>query len=482
MLVGIGTAARPEIDLFSLFLIRLLQFRLAAAAKNDRGVWSIIACMDEELPTDVAGTPLRLARHFFLAQVLLLTEVNLPIAQLVSIGLEYICLTDELADMLAEALGPEFGQVLTGPDGTSDMASVAGFTLTPHLVDQHALMVLMDVCEPLTATEVRRLLWFVGGQEFRAQIVFERICLAELRTAVPDWLAARDVLRRAYALGRRCGLPGLTQGAARTIARITDQNLKDPVEALHVANAMAAEIGWSPGQEDGLAAILLGKGDAAEALAIWRRLLPIWRPKDEFDLQQTFSHRLAAVAAARQDGWTEAANWLQSARGLADDINQAIYCAGLLVDEGFARWKGGDNDAALSCLVEGIRAIDRLAADEADDNIYMLRKRAGHTLMWMANTTAGKQSAGFKAPPPAFCSSLEPVKGARLRSTSSDSMWVELLEFEFFAGLGDAHFRVYEARLKTSIYGIVRLSFNQLRLQRRLQSAALDDLVEVAGD
>ena len=418
VLVGIGTAARPETDRFSLFLIRLMQFRLAAAAKNDRGARAIIACMDEELPADVAGTPLRLARYFFLAQVLLRTEVNLPIAQLVSIGLEYIRLTDELADVLADAHGPEFDQVLTGPDGAPDMASVAGFTLTPHLVDWQALGVLVDACEPLDATEVRRLLWFVGGQESTAQIVFERIWLAELRAAAPDWLAARDVLRRAYALGRGCGLPGLAQGAARTIARITDENLKDPAEALRVADAMAAEIGWSPGQEDGRAAILLGKGDAADALAIWRRLLRAGGPKDEFDLQQTFSHRLAAVAAARLDEWTEAADWLQSARGLADDVNQTIYCAGLLVDEGYARWKGGDNRAALACLVEGLCAIDQLASDKSDDNIYLLRKRAGHTLMWMANTTAGKQPAGFEAPPPACCSSLEPVKAARLPSTS----------------------------------------------------------------
>ena len=61
-------------------------------------------------------------------------------------------------------------------------------------------------------------------------------------------------------------------------------------------------------------------------------------------------------------------------------------------------------------------------------------------------------------------------------------MWVQLLEFEFVAGLGDEQFRVHEERLKASIYGVVRLSFNQLRLQRRLRSGALDNLVEIVGD
>ena len=288
-------------------------------------------------------------------------------------------------------------------------------------------------------------------------------------------MASQDVLRRAYLLGRRCGLPGLAQGAARTIARITDENLKDPAEALRLADAMAAEIGWSPVQEDGRAAILLGRGDAADALHSWR-------PKDEFDLQQTFSHRLAAVAAARLEEWTESADWLRSARGLADDKNQTIYCAGLLVDEGYARWKGGNNRAAMLCLVEGLNAIDLLPSDDADDDIYLLRKRAGHTVMWMANAAAGKPPKGFSAPPPACCSSLESVKTAKLPPTSSDAMWEELLNFEFVAGLGDEQFRAHEALLKASGYGVTRLSFNQLRLQRRLRTAALDDFVEVVGD
>jgi hypothetical protein len=99
VLVGTGNAAtRPETDPFSLFLIRLLQFRLAAAAKNDKAADSVIACMDEELPATVEGMPLRLARHFFLGQVLLRTEVNLSIAQLMAMGLEYIRVGDELAD------------------------------------------------------------------------------------------------------------------------------------------------------------------------------------------------------------------------------------------------------------------------------------------------------------------------------------------------------------------------------------------------
>jgi hypothetical protein len=41
VLVGTGNAKRPETDVFSLFLIRLLQLRLAAAGKDDRRAASL---------------------------------------------------------------------------------------------------------------------------------------------------------------------------------------------------------------------------------------------------------------------------------------------------------------------------------------------------------------------------------------------------------------------------------------------------------
>jgi hypothetical protein len=482
VLVGTGDAIRPNTDAYSLFLIRVLQFRLAAASRNEKGAASVIACLDEELPPTIEEMPLRLARHYFLGQVLLRTELNLPMTQLVSMRLEHIRLADELKEVLADVHDAESDRALAGPEGATDWAGVAGSTLMPHLTDRHSLTALCEMCEPEDANTVRRLLWFMGGQESAAQLIFDRIWLAEFNTPVPDWLACREAFQRVYSLARRCALPGLAQGAARAIARLIDENLNDPEEALRIADTMGAEIGRSPGQNDGRASILFNKGDDAGALAIWRELLPRWTPHDQFDLQQTFSHRLAAVAAARLGEWTEAADWLRSARALADEATQATYSAGLLVDEGFARWQGGDDRRALDCLVEGLTAIDRLPADDTDDRAYLLRKFAGHTIMWIAHTASGSPPEGFPAPPPACCSRLEALKQAKGPSTPSDAIWTHVLEFEFLAQLGDEQFRAHESRLKPSPYGVVRFTFNRLRLQQRLRNLALDDFVEAVGD
>jgi hypothetical protein len=176
--------------------------------------------------------------------------------------------------------------------------------------------------------------------------------------------------------------------------------------------------------------------------------------------------------------WIESADQLRNARALAHEATQATYCAGLLVDEGFARWKGGDNRGALDCLVPGLVAVDRLASDDIDEGAYLLRKRAGHTMMWIASNAAGTPPKEFAEPPPAFCSGMEPVKEPRGPSTPSDAMWTHVLQFEFAAELGNEQFRAHETRLETLRFGIIRFTFDRLRLQYRLRNLVFDDFVE----
>ena len=482
--VGTGEAkARIRTDTLSLLLIRLLQYRLSVAGENKEEVLSIVESIDRELPEDVEGKSLRAARYFFLAQVMLHPTAHLPLRRHISLGLEYIRLSDEMREAIPGMNEAISDHSLHGPDGRPDLASLAGFSLIPRLTERAELNQLLDECEPLEAASVRRLLWFIGGSESVSQLVVDRSWVAELNSVKPNWARCRELFERAYRFGIRCDLLGLSQAAARGILRIVDENMGAPEQALRLADEMVDEIGQSLGQLDGRATILQRMGDDTGALAIWRQLLPAWKARDEFDLQPAFSHRQAAVSAANLDEWTEAVSWLRSARSLlSNDSSQAKYRAGLLIDEGYARWTIGDNQGALACLIDGLVAIDELPADDVDEAAYILRKRAGHTLMWISACTAGRPPQNFTAPPPACCSSLNPVKEKTEPSTPSDAMWVHLIEFELQAGLGDAQLRANEARLKASRYGVMRSAFNQLRLQHRLRTLELDDLVEVVRD
>jgi hypothetical protein len=47
-------------------------------------------------------------------------------------------------------------------------------------------------------------------------------------------------------------------------------------------------------------------------------------------------------------------------------------------------------------------------------------------------------------------------------STPSDATWLDVLEFEFAVGLGDAQFQTMEARLNASPYGLMRFAFEHI--------------------
>jgi hypothetical protein len=481
VLVGTGEGvATLNADPFSLLLIRTLQYRLAAAGKNFDAARRILVAFNSELPAGQGDEALRIARHYFLGQVLWRSEVPLSITEIISIGNEYLSLTEALSDIL----GPEFRKLphhaLQGPDGSFDTATVVGFTLSNRINDRPAIAEMLDAGEPLAKSSIRRLLWFIGGTEAVASLMFSRAIVWEGQQPEPDWAAFRDLALRVFGKAREWELPGFAQAAAYRAAQIIDEHLDGRDEALRVANQLAGEIGWSPAQEDGLAAIYLRNGQLADALEIWRRLLPEWQPQSEFDLQAQYSCRDAAIAAAKLGGWGEAADWFADARERTGRGDNPLYEAALLIDEGYARWKAGDSSSALALLTDGVKAIEALPPDDADERAYALRKRAGHTIMWIAALSDDKETGTFTEPPPACCSSLNPVSGPRYPSTPHDTMWAQLTEFEVAADLGDDVFRKSEARLAGSPYGLVRVSFGFTRVRHRLKYLQLDNLVEVA--
>jgi hypothetical protein len=480
--VGIREGVAPlNADPFSLFLIRTLQYRLAAAGKRFDAARRVLAAFHTELPPGQTDEALRLARHFFLSQVLWRSEVPLSVADIIATGAEYLTLNDSLSDILRPGFREIPHHVLQGPDGSFDAVSVVGFTLSSRIDDRPSVGQLLDACESLPPATLRRLLWFIGGTEGVASLMFFRAIVWENQQAQPDWAAVRDLALRAYAKARDWGLPGLAQAAAYWAAKIIDEHLEGRDEALCISDKLAAEIGWSPAQEDGRAAIFLRAGQFAEALEIWRRILPNWQPQSELDLQAQFSCRDAAIAAERLGQWAEAGDWLADARRRTGEGANPKYEAALLIDEGYARWKAGDLRAALSRFAEGITALEKLPSDDMDEGAYILRKRAGHTLMWVTATTNGTPTGSFAEPPPACCSSLNPVTGPREPSTPHDIMWAYLTEFELGAHLGDEVLREYEARLVSSPFGVVRANFGFIRVKHRLAHLMLGDLIEVGA-
>jgi hypothetical protein len=85
VLIGMGEGVAPlNADPFLLFLIRTLQYRLAAAGKNFDAARRILVTFNSELPPGQSDEALRLARQYFLSQVLWRFEVPLSVADIIS--------------------------------------------------------------------------------------------------------------------------------------------------------------------------------------------------------------------------------------------------------------------------------------------------------------------------------------------------------------------------------------------------------------
>jgi hypothetical protein len=159
---------------------------------SDRGAASVIAHGGR---SDSRGIPLRLMRHFSLASASC-AEANLP-AQIVPMGLGHA----PHRPRARQRRRARFNRTMVGPDGARSLAGIAGFMLIQHLTERHRLDALLAACERVDPEAVRRLLWFIGGQESTAQIIFDRVWVTE--AAAPDWPPCRRVFGRASALARR---------------------------------------------------------------------------------------------------------------------------------------------------------------------------------------------------------------------------------------------------------------------------------------
>jgi hypothetical protein len=194
------------------------------------------------------------------------------------------------------------------------------------------------------------------------------------------------------------------------------------------------------------------------------------------------AHREAARAAARLQQWPEAGEFL--ARGAAAHVvmmHKMSLRSALLIDAGFAYWKGGDNTMALKQFYDGIELLEQLQPVSDSDEVFLLHKRIGHTMMWVALVSGGETPRPqFSEPPPGFCSDLDPLPSPRPTPTPFEFILADLIRFESNAGDDGPAFRKYSHRLLSSEYGLLRVRHSEIAIRRFLATLELEELLSVA--
>ncbi len=464
----------------SLFLFRLMQLRVAAATESETAPLIVERFLAEQ-PGGDTTVPARLARHLLLSEALFRRLPSATLPQVLSWAVEYIRASDTLDEVLAAVRTSDPDPRFVGPNGSFDFACVAGFCLLQRVENKADLAELLTGLRQWEEGPLRRTLW-VCRYELLARLPLDRVWLHEFQSQTPAWPEVVGLHDEVYALARRCGIDGLATAAAKVICRIVDENLNDPASALRRVEVFVGELGESPQLKDCRARILASMGDDAGALGQWRLALPKWEA-DDADLAPSFSYRLAALAAARLGLWSEAAELLATGADRAGSVEPTpLIRIGMLIDSGFAYWKAGDNPRAVDRFAAGLQLLDRVQLDAMVEPVYSLHKRIGHTLMWVEALSSGRPPAKFSEPPPACCSSLEPMAGERPAQTPVDFSISNLVRFEQSTGSGDVHLRSYADRLRTSPYVTVRAVALQTIIQWRVQHLRTDGfLTDVAS-
>ena len=129
-----------------------------------------------------------------------------------------------------------------------------------------------------------------------------------------------------------------------------------------------------------------------------------------------------------------------------------------------------------------VELMDRMEDRAKIEPVRSLRRRAGHTLMWVSAATDGRLPAQFSEPPAAFCSNLrssaEPVPSL----APFDFMLENLVRFEQLATNSNKSRDRYRIRLRGSAYGAVRVTHAELSVRRYLARSAIDELLSAAVD
>ena len=262
------------------------------------------------------------------------------------------------------------------------------------------------------------------------------------------------------------------------VSRVMDENQGFSEKSLERAEEYAFELGDGPSLQDGRARILTHMGRDREALELWRAALPHWNA-GHIDVNVGIGFREAAMAAGRLGLWEEAGALFSDGAERLEDESVKSFRVGMIVDEGFASWKSGDNQHALECFKRGLQALEDMQSEVDSDPVFSLQRRIGHTGMWVSTQAAGRSvPEDYSEPTPGLCSDLEPLKGEKDKGTPIDYVVASFVDFEEACKLGDALFVQHAERGMGSEHVAARVGFLERAFRWRLENVESNGLLE----
>ena len=416
-------------------MLRLAQFKLAAAAGEGNDISDIAAALFNEISGLPEGEMRRVLEVMAVATVLCTMGVANYLDNWVALllRLKTMVETDELLqDLVAnvegavDAAGSNFFAALFSV-GSARLASVQRLE---HVINE---------LDKLDASE--RSLWLtpINRDSSDYSGFINGPWATRRHSEAFDVAEAAMRYQRMAKKTRSWGIRPLTLQCLVAQAVMLDEYQNNREGALAVLEEAVATLGDDVILSRAIAKVYWRHDEHRTALEILRGIAD--QVGSDSPVERAFALREAAISAAKCDDWSQAEQWFldaQSAAKLAQVDDMHVMVVGLGADSAVAALKTGDAGRALMRLAEAVEALADINPEATLRAAYCHRV-IRHTVLWTQSRITGRavQIGGRPiAMEAGTCSNPDPLPAIReLPLGHIDVAWYMLAEAESAAGL-----------------------------------------------
>ena len=421
-------------DAFVKYLIRFLQYRIAAKVKPEFAP-KILEIWDEETKPHEPHQSYLACRLMLATQALIYYQVSLPSEKMVNYLKEIVDITSndkEIQKIEDNSIGQLEGHKT---DKSNYFSILFRFIYARDPFYASDLSDLIDALEELQP-EIRTLLLAdFEDQSIEPEILIDRVRLSEANLENPHWKRCLEVFEKVIERTLAWNYPHIAEAAARGKAIIHDDKLNDPDTAQKVLQDIASKIETSPALEEAQAVIYINQKRYREALNIYECILPEWHPVSEkLDIGPLEGYRRAAICAAHLGDWEKAATFFQDGVKRSQKGNHTEKSIGLYADAGFARFKAGNMLDSIELLNLALQKFEALPQNNTDVRYFTLKQRLIYTTRQIVALRALSQNHDleFEELPVGFCSNPDTdEKVLDLPDSPIGETWVNLAQIEY---------------------------------------------------
>lgn len=425
-------------DAFVKHIFRSLQYRIAVEVEPENAP-KILETWDKET------TPHEPLQSYLLNRLMLATEalryyqVLLPAKQMVGYLKEIVDITDNNEAVQEMYHGDLMEQLEERETDTANYYSfLFSYVVARRPIYAPFLSDLIDALDELPSKTRTLLLADFEDDTIDSLLLIDGVWWSEANRENPNWNRCLQVFDKVIEKAIAWGYPHLAAASAKDKAIIHYECLDNPDAAHRVLQDIVSKVGTLPVIELEQANVYLGQKRYKEALNVYERILPEWKPPSEnLGIGPLEEYRRAAICAAQLEDWAKAATFLKDGAKRTQRIEKSEVYIGLHADAGFAQFKAGNMRESIKLLHLALKEFEKIPQDNTNLKYFTLKQRLAHTIRWMAEQNRENNPSELVEPLTGMCSDPETNEDfLSLPDVPTGHAWFYLAQVEYRFGHG----------------------------------------------